>query len=126
MTNPLRALRRWLRRIRYYSASRNQSRFGRHFDVIFFVSFLVSLPLAHAISHTIFSRPHPRSVMLHLATTPAGDIEARSYEDRLGADAASITGEVDISTSFRNFGWPIKTGEAWTPTKVRVMKYATG
>ncbi len=119
----LRAVRKHLRQVRYYSAPRRRTRAGMLIEWSMLAALLLCVPVTYLISQTVHR------------TGSAMDFEGRLVVDRGGEYHASLAdllsneidpiwylgepvAEFDLTASVWNHGWPIATSQSRAPVTV--------
>ncbi len=111
---PLAAIRRKLRLVRYFSASRPSSAWGRATDAALASALVLAVPAAWIGSESVVTRSEPAQVTGWIYRDPDGTIWAAVGTDAGGAGPrprgdAVFAGGFVLESSIERCGWPFTT-----------------
>ncbi len=108
------AIRRRLRQIRYYSASRPSSAWGRTTDAALGLALLLAVPASWVASSSVVTRSEPAQITGRLYRDPDGTIRAQRAPDAGEPEArprgdAVFAGAFMMRSSIERYGWPFES-----------------
>jgi len=117
----IRAIRRQLRSIAYYSARREPSRWTRLVDAALVAAPLLALFLA-VITHLVPPRgPRATSIVGDLLPVENGAISARIVNGKdAGKSPLLLIGDFDLALTVRPLGWPLESGDEITKATLTI------